>query len=139
MYPFTLIAMATTDAKLLRSIRKGPLITVTCECGQRRDLPYGERWQCESCGRRFDLGKIPAEDYAAIRRTQLRYRMIPLISGLLLLAGAIAFFATGRAYGALIAVPFLAASYGMFGRPFFRSRYRRSLSKNLPTWNIKAD
>ncbi len=131
--------MAGTEAKLPRSVRKGPLITVTCECGERRELRYGERWRCESCGRRFDTAKIPLEEYAAIRRTQLRYRLIPLVSGALLLAGAIAFFLTGRAYGALIMVPFLVASYAMFGRPFFRSRYRRSMTKNLPTWNIKAD
>jgi hypothetical protein len=131
--------MAETEANLPRSIRKGPLITVTCECGQSRELRYGERWNCQGCGRRFDTGKIPLDEYAAIRRTQLRYRMIPLISGLVLLVGDIAFFLSGRTYGALIAVPFLLASWVMFGRPFFRSRYRRKLSQNVPTWNLKAD
>lgn len=131
--------MAATEGKLPRSVRKGPLITVTCECGQRRELRYGERWQCEGCGRRFDTGKIPLEDYAAIRRTQVRYRMIPLISGVVLLIGDVAFYLSGRTYGALIAVPFLLASWVMFGRPFFRSRYRRKLSQNMPTWSIKSD
>jgi hypothetical protein len=131
--------MAATEAKLPRSVRKGPLITVTCECGESRRLRYGERWQCEGCGRRFDTSKIPLDEYTAIRQTQLRYRMIPLISGLLLLVAVIVFFLTGRIFGAIIAVPFLIASWGMFGRPFFRARYRRALSKNLPTWEIKAD
>ena len=117
--------MAATEAKHARAIRKGPLITVTCECGERKELRYGERWKCENCGRRFDTGKIPFEEYAAIRRTQLRYRRVPLAAGLLLLVGFIVFFAMGRAYGALVAVPFLIASYGVFGRPFFRSKYRR--------------
>lgn len=131
--------MAATEAKLPRAVRKGPLITVTCECGQRRELRYGEKWRCEGCGRRFDTGKIPVEEYAAIRRTQLRYRRIPLLAGLSLLVGTIVFFATGRAYGALVAVPFLLASWGVFGRPFYRSRYRKKLAQNLPTWNIKSD
>lgn len=131
--------MAATEGTLPRSIRKGPLITVTCECGQRRELRYAERWQCEGCGRRFDTGKIPLDEYAAIRRTQIRYRMIPLVSGIVLLIGDAVFFLTGRTYGALIAVPFLLASWVMFGRPFFRSRYRRKLSEHLPTWNLKAD
>jgi hypothetical protein len=131
--------MAASEAKLPRSVRKGPLITVTCECGQRRELHYGERWQCEACGRRFDTGKIPLEEYAAIRRTQLRYRMFPLVSCLILLVGTIVFFATGRVYGALIAVPLLLAAWGIFGRPIYRSRYRQALSKNLPTWEIKSD
>jgi hypothetical protein len=131
--------MAATEANLPRAVRKGPLITVSCECGERRDLRYGERWQCEGCGRKYDTGKIPLEEYAAIRRTQLRYRLVPLSTGLLLLAGVIVFFLTGREYGAIVAVPFLIASWGIFGRPLYRSRYRRAIAKNLPTWEIKSD
>ncbi|HTU86478.1 MAG TPA: hypothetical protein VMF57_12940 [Solirubrobacteraceae bacterium] len=131
--------MASTETELPRSVRKGPPITVTCECGERRDLKYGERWKCEGCGRRFDTRKIPLEEYAAIRRTQIRYRIVPLASSLVLLVAVILFFAVGKAFSALIAVAFLTASWSMFGRPFYRSRYRRALSKNLPTWNIKAD
>ena len=131
--------MAQTEAKLPRSVRKGPLITVTCECGQSRELRYGQRWKCDACGRRFDTGKIPIEEYAAIRRTQLRYRMVPLIAGLVLLVGDIAFYLSGRTFGALIAVPFLLASWAMLGRPFYRSRFRRKLAENTPTWNIKSD
>ena len=131
--------MASDQAELPRSIRKGPRITVTCECGQRRDLHYGELWTCDGCGRRYDTNKIPVDQYAAIRRTQVRYRLFPLISCLLLLAAVILFWIEGRAFTAVIAVVFLLASYSVFGRPFFRSRYRRALSKSLPTWEIKAD
>ncbi len=131
--------MAAHQTELPRSVRKGPLITVTCECGEGAKLHYGERWRCESCGRRFDTNKIPVQEYAAIRRTQVRYRIFPLISGLVLLAAVIVFFVEGRAFAAVIAVPFLVASWAMFGRPFFRSRYRAALGKNLPTWEIKSD
>ena len=127
------------QGELPRSVRKGPLITLTCECGERRQLHYGERWSCESCGRRFDTAKIPLDEYASIRRTQLRYRMIPLSVGLLLLIAMIGFFVAGRAFNGLVAVAFLAASWVMFVRPFFRTKYRKALSKNLPTWNLKAD
>jgi hypothetical protein len=127
------------EAGLPRAVRKGPLITVTCECGRQRQLHYGERWQCEGCGRSFDTAKIPIDEYAALRRKQLRYRMVPLISGLFLLAGVILSFVAGRAYGALIAVPFLFASWNMFVRPFFRARYRRTLAEDRPTWTIDAD
>jgi hypothetical protein len=131
--------MASADAELPRAVRKGPPITVTCECGQRRDLRYGERWRCEGCGRTFDTHKIPLEQYAAIRRTQVRLRMVPIIAGLLLLAAMIVFFISGRGFAALVAVPFLLATWTMLRRPFYRSRYRRALSKNMPTWTIKAD
>ncbi len=131
--------MASGQAELPRSVRKGPPITVTCECGQKRDLQYGEQWKCEGCGRRYDTRKIPLEEYAAIRRTQLRYRLIPLVAGLVLLAAMIVFFIAGSAFTALVLVAFVGASWVMFVRPFFRTRYRKSLGKNLPTWNLKAD
>jgi hypothetical protein len=131
--------MAATEAKLPRAVRKGPPITVKCECGQRRDLKYGEQWQCEQCGRRYDTRKIPMEEYAAIRRTQVRYRLFPIAAGLLLLAAMIVFFIEGRTFSAIIIIPFMLASWASFGRPFWRSRYRRALSKDTPTWTIKAD
>ena len=131
--------MASGQAELPRSVRKGPPITVTCECGQKRDLQYGEQWQCEGCGRSYDTRKIPLEEYAAIRRTQLRYRLIPLIAGLILLGAMIVFFIAGSAFTALVLIAFVGASWVMFVRPFFRTRYRKSLGKNLPSWNLKAD
>lgn len=131
--------MAGTETKLPRAVRKGPLITLTCECGRRKEVHYGELWTCEGCGRRFDTNKIPLEDYTAIRRTQVRYRLVPLGLGVVMLAAIIAFVATGRAIGAVIVVPFLVASFNMFVRPFFRSRYRRRLTENAPSWNVKAD
>jgi hypothetical protein len=127
------------EAQLPRSVRNGPLITVTCECGEKKLLRYGERWQCDGCGRRFDTSNIPLEEYAAIRRRQLRHRIVPLSSGLLLLAAVIVSFIAGRAWGALVAVPFLFASWNLFVRPYFRSRYRRSLANDTPTWTIDAD
>ena len=131
--------MAIDEAQLPRAVRKGPPITVKCECGQQRDLKYGEQWQCEQCGRQYDTRKIPIEEYAAIRRTQIRYRLFPIIAGLLLLAAMIVFFILGRAVSAIIVVPFLLASWASFGRPFWRSRYRQAMAKNTPTWTIKAD
>jgi hypothetical protein len=131
--------MAIDEAQLPRAVRKGPPITVKCECGQRRDLKYGEQWQCEGCGRRFDTRKIPMEEYAAIRRTQIRYRIFPIAAGLLLLVAMIVFFIAGRAVSAIIVAPFLLASWATFGRPFWRTRYRAAMTKNMPTWTIKAD
>ena len=64
------------------AVLRGPPISVTCECGEARELRYGERWRCESCGRRYDTTRIPRADYDAIRRTQLRFRVLPVRSGL---------------------------------------------------------
>ncbi len=125
--------MATREEELPRSVRKGPLITVKCECGQRRELRYGEQWRCEGCGRRYDTRKIPIEEYAAIRRTQIRYRLFPLLSGILLLvcgdpvlgrkAGHSARWSRSRSCSPPGAV---------FGRPFYRSRYRQGVEQEHP-------
>ena len=48
-------------------------------------------------------------------------------------------FIAGRTFSALVFGAFLLASWAMLGRPFFRSRYRKSLRKDAPTWKIKAD
>jgi hypothetical protein len=131
--------MATREEQLPRSVQKGPLITLTCECSARHELHYGEQWKCDGCGRRYDTRKIPLDEYKAIRRTQIRYRLFPLVTGVLLLIAVVIFFTAGRAFAGLIAIPFLLASWTTFGRPFYRSRYRKSLNKNLPQWDIKAD
>jgi hypothetical protein len=128
-----------TPETLPRGVRKGPLITLTCECGQRRELRYGERWRCKGCGRTWDTNKIPVQEYAAIRRAQVRYRVVPIVTGLLLVGGTTLFFATGQVYGALIVVPFLLASWSMFGRPIFRRKYRQAIGKDRPTWEIEPD
>jgi hypothetical protein len=133
------MATRQQEQEIPRSVSRGPLITLTCECGQRKELHYGEQWKCMDCGRRYDTRKIPLDEYAAIRRTQIRYRLFPLITGVLLLIAVVIFFIAGRAFAGLIAIPFLLASWGIFGRPFYRARYRKSLGKNLPEWNIKAD
>ena len=53
-----------------KSVRRGPPITVTCDCGEKRHLRYGERWTCEKCGKTWNTNRIPVEQYAAIRATQ---------------------------------------------------------------------
>ena len=45
---------------------------------QRRELRYGERWQCEGCGRGYDTNKIPLEEYAAMHRNRVRDRILPV-------------------------------------------------------------
>jgi len=55
---------------------KGPPITVSCKCGEVRHVPYGETWQCEKCGRRWNTAQIPAEDYWGIMREMRNYRLV---------------------------------------------------------------
>jgi hypothetical protein len=129
--------MPDTDA-IPRSVRRGPPITVTCECGERRNLRYGERWRCEKCGKTWNTNRIPLEQYAAIRATQMRYRRIPIAISVLVLAAVIACIIAGKALGGLLVVAVMATTWSMFFRPLHRRRYRAALAE-LPTWKIKPE
>lgn len=126
------------ESDLPRSIRRGPKITIACECGEKRYLQYGERWTCEKCGRTWNTRRIPLDEYAALRRTQLRYRRIPLAVSLLALACVVVFILLGKAFGGLIVVAFAATAWSMFVRPMHKRRYRAQLAK-LPTWKIEPE
>jgi hypothetical protein len=121
-----------------RSVRRGPPITLTCECGETRHLRYGDRWTCEKCARSWDTAKIPVDQYAAIRSTQLRFRRAPIAISVLALAAVIACIVVGKALGGLLVVAILATSWSMFFRPLHRRRYREALA-DLPTWQIEPD
>jgi hypothetical protein len=124
--------------ELPRSIRKGPRITITCKCGEVNYLQYGEQWTCPKCKKRWNTRKIPLEEYAELRRVQLRQRRIPIAVSLVVLACVVVFIVLGKAYGGLILVGFAASAWSMFVRPFHKRRYREKLAK-LPSWEIEPD
>ncbi|MGH2856686.1 MAG: hypothetical protein ACRDMJ_04290 [Solirubrobacteraceae bacterium] len=128
------MANETIDKRVLR----GPKITLTCDCGESRYLNYGERWTCEHCRKTWNTTRIPLEQYAAIRATQLRYRRVPMMLSVVALACVIAFIVVGKAFGGLIVVALLASTWTMFFRPLHRRRYREALAE-LPTWKIKPE
>lgn len=129
--------MATGTA-LPRSVRRGPRITLTCKCGERNYLRYGERWTCDKCGRTWNTRQIPLEQYAQIRRTQMRYRRIPIAISVLALICVIAFIIMGQAFGGLVVVAFGATAWSMFARPLHKKRFRRAIA-NLPSWEIEPE
>lgn len=131
-------ALTPDEVALPRSVRRGPLITLTCKCGERRDLRYGERWTCEKCARSWNTRRIPVEQYAEIRRAQLRFRRVPLAISVLSLVCLVAFILLGRAVGGLILVGFAATAWSMFVRPLHKRRYRKELAK-LPSWEIEPE
>ncbi|HUO73371.1 MAG TPA: hypothetical protein VMU39_21555 [Solirubrobacteraceae bacterium] len=128
----------TTEEPLPRSVRKGPRITITCKCGERRYLHYGERWTCEKCGRSWNTQRIPIEQYAELRKAQLRYRRIPIAMSVLSLICVVAFIIAGRAVAGLIIVAFAATAWSMFARPIYRRKYRQAIA-HVPTWEIEPD
>ncbi len=120
------------------AVLKGPPITVTCECGVRRDLPYGERWKCEKCGRAWDTNRIPREQYEQIRRTSLRYRALPVAFGALVATVALFFILTGNTFSVFLLLPVSLTFWFVFVRPIHRRRYREAV-KDLPRWQLRAE
>ena len=128
----------TTEEPLPRSVRKGPRITIKCKCGRKQYLHYGEQWTCEGCGRHWNTRRIPLEQYAAIRQTQLRYRRIPIAVSIISLLCVLAFIIVGRPFAGLVIVAFGATAWSMFARPLHKRRYREAIA-NLPSWEIEPD
>ena len=120
------------------AVLKGPPITVTCECGEKRELAYGERWKCESCGRVYDTRRIPREQYEEIRRLSLRYRALPVGFALLVALVAIIFTLTGNVPGVFFLLPVALVTWFVFLRPVHRRRYRRAI-RGRPRWQLGAD
>jgi hypothetical protein len=117
-------------------VLRGPPIAVTCKCGEKRDLPYGEVWRCERCGRRWNTAQIPSEQYEVIRRTQLRFRVLPVVYGLVVLALAMFFTLTGNIFSVFVLLPLALMIWFYFVRPFHRRRYRRAIAE-LPRWDLR--
>ena len=120
------------------AVTKGPPITVTCDCGERHELFYGERWTCPECGRAYDSGQIPPDEYAQIRRIQLRFRAVPIALGLTVAALAIVFTLTGNVVGVFFLMPVALVAWFVFVRPTHRKRYRAAIAE-LPRWDLRAD
>lgn len=127
-----------SEADLPRSVRRGPPITIGCECGERRDLRYGERWTCEKCGRTWNTRRIPLEEYAHLRRTQLRYRWIPLFMAAVVISALIALVVLGRAFSGVLIVALAAMGWNTYGRPQWKRRYLKAI-ENRPSWTIEPE
>lgn len=115
----------------------GPPITVSCECGRACHVPYGETWQCEGCGRRWNTAQIPAEEYRGILREMRRFRLvvIGIAAAIALLFGLL---------GALVAqsvfllLPVVLAGWFLLFMPWWRRRIRRR-ARSLPSWQLRPE
>ena len=116
----------------------GPPISITCECGLKHDLKYGEAWTCESCGRRWNTKQIPREQYEVVRRTQLRFRVLPVLLGLVVLGFAVFFTLTGNLFSVFLLLPVGLSVWFVFLRPFHRRRYRAAIA-DLPRWELHPE
>jgi hypothetical protein len=116
---------------------KGVPITVTCRCGQARHVPYGDTWQCEQCGRRWNTAQIPRDVYWGIMREMRKYRLvvIGIAAGFAILFGLLAFLVAQRL---ILLLPVVLAFWFIWFMPWWRRKLRRR-ARSLPTWQLTPE
>lgn len=115
----------------------GPPITITCECGERRAVPYGERWQCETCGRRWNTQQIPAEQYEGLLRSMRRFKFEVLASVAIAAAVFVPLIVFVNARFIYL-MPAIAAVWVCIYVPFWRRKVRRA-ARDAPSWELRPE
>ncbi len=116
---------------------KQPPITITCECGETRAVPYGERWHCESCGRRWNTQQIPADEYEGLLRSIRRFRL-EVIGFAAVAAAVLVPLIVFVNPGLIIVMPAVVAAWLFIYLPFWRRKVRRT-ARDAPRWELHPE
>ena len=116
---------------------KQPPITIACECGATKEVPYGERWQCERCGRRWNTQQIPATEYEGLLRSMRRFRLEVLAFALAAAAVFVPLIVFVDA-AFIFLTPMAAAAWLFLYLPFWRRRARRA-ARDAPGWELHPE
>jgi hypothetical protein len=114
-----------------------PPITISCECGEKRDVAYGERWRCETCGRTWNTGQIPAEEYEQLLRSVRRHKLEALGLG----GGAAAVLVPLIVFVSatfIALVPLAMMGWLLVFLPRWRRRYHRT-ARTAPRWELHPE
>jgi hypothetical protein len=111
------------------TVLRGPPIAITCVCGRRQSVRYLDAWTCPDCSRVWDTSDVPREDYEAIRRITLRFRVLPVVLGLLVATVALFFILTGNGTAVFVLLPLSLMVWFTFLRDAHRRRYRAALAQ----------
>jgi Flp pilus assembly protein TadB len=114
-----------------------PPITIRCECGETREVAYGDRWRCETCGRSWNTGQIPAEEYEGLLRRMRRHQLEVLAMAALAAAVMVPLIVLVSSRFILL-VPIVMAAWLFVVLPRWRRRYRRS-ARGAPRWQLHPE
>ena len=119
-----------------QSVAKPP-ITINCECGEKRDVAYGERWQCENCGRSWNTAQIPAEEYERLLRSIRRHKLeaLGLAGGAAAILVPLIVFVSASF---ISLVPLAMVGWLVGFLPRWRRRYRRT-ARSAPRWQLHPE
>ena len=114
-----------------------PPITIKCECGETKDVAYGERWRCERCGRSWNTQNIPVEEYEGLLRRMRRHKleMFALAGLMAAVLVPLIVVVSSRFIGV---VPIVMALWLFVFLPFWRRRYHRT-AHGAPRWELHPD
>ena len=114
-----------------------PPITITCECGERKNVAYGDRWTCDRCGRSWNTQQIPAEEYDGLLRRLRRHKIEALAASAVVAALLIALMVAGGGRYFLL-IPMVMSVWLFVFLPFWRRRYRRT-AYDTPRWQLEPE
>jgi hypothetical protein len=117
---------------------RGPPITITCDCGSRTGVAYGERWTCPECGKTWNTAQIPREQYDALLSDIRRYRLLvfgPTL-GLALILIPLAVLVDVR-FAYLLFV--LELAFALMVVPPLRRRASMHVLENAPSWRLSPE
>jgi hypothetical protein len=100
-------------------------------------VPYGEVWQCDSCGRRWNTAQIPAGEYWGIMRDmrRMRFAVIGIALALTAIFGLLALLVAGSL---LLLLPPVLAGWFIWYMPWWRRKVRRR-ARDVPKWNLRPE
>ena len=116
---------------------KQPPITIECECGERKEVAYGEVWECERCRRRWNTNQIPASEYQSLLGTMRRFRLEVLAFALLAAAVLVPLIVLVNPAFIFLA-PIAAAMWLFLYLPNWRRRARRAAGE-APRWELHPE
>jgi hypothetical protein len=119
------------------TVLRGPPIAITCACGRRQSVRYRDAWICPDCSRVWDTSDVPREDYEAIRRITLRFRVLPVVLGLLVATVALFFILTGNGTAVFVLLPLSLMVWFTYLRDAHRRRYRAALAERQ-RWRLNS-
>ncbi|HWX10056.1 MAG TPA: hypothetical protein VNY33_08755 [Gaiellaceae bacterium] len=114
-----------------------PPISITCECGEKREVAYGDRWVCETCGRSWNTGQIPAEEYEGLLRRMRRHQFEAIGMAALAAAVLVPLIVVVSSRFILLVLPVMAV-WLLVVLPYWRRRYRRT-ARGAPRWQLHPE
>jgi hypothetical protein len=116
---------------------RAPPITIACDCGEMKHVPYGETWTCEVCQRTWNTAQIPADEYWGILRDMRRMRLavIAIALGFTLVFGLLGIFV---APGLFFLLPIVLVGWFIWYMPWWRRKLRRRV-RSLPKWKLHPE